>query len=75
MKFITVNNFGCICYMPYDSFKSALHKNERKARDMLKEKDIDHVIYGYIKYNVNNNIDMCYLDILPMNMEIMIKIK
>ena len=69
MKFITVSNFGCICYMPYSNFKEELHTNEKRARDILRAKDIEHIIYGYIRYNADDNIDMCYLDILPMNDE------
>ena len=67
MKFVTVNNFGYVCYMPYAHFREQLHKNERQARDLLKDKNVDHVIYGYIRYDSNDDIDTCYLSMLLMD--------
>lgn len=66
MRFVTVSNFGYFCYMPYVHFKEQLHKNEIKARELLKDKNVDHVIYGYIRYDNNDNIETCYLDMMPM---------
>lgn len=69
VKWIQWGECGAIDHgqMPVNNIQSNMQKFEAEAANLMKEQNCDHVLYGLVDYNEDDEIEKVNFYLLPMS--------